>query len=215
MHPKEVQAYFALVGSSPPFKLYSSLFVSNGLWSAVYREADTFGTTQESSTPSKPTNPGGRITATFSTEGELEGYAAEIVHVYFDGDIPEAKYDTHSDPSTFYLTSRVYEVIRESGDEPLVVLPQPFPPVPPSVQNLPTQTTNTAGAATTTQFPTTTHADVAPQKTFKPQTSNTAQLHPFLQPNPTARTPGKQTPNKGRTWAQVVAKGNAGTHNRR
>ena len=34
---------FCSVGTSPPFKPHSSVLVSNNLWSAVYREADTFG----------------------------------------------------------------------------------------------------------------------------------------------------------------------------
>ena len=183
----------------------------------VYREADTssFGTTQESSTPSKPANPEGCITAIFSPELILHQYAAQIVHIYYDGDIPGAKYETHSDPSIFYLTPRVREAVNESGDEPIAVLRQPFSPVPPRVPNLPTQTTSAAEAATTTRIPTTTHADVAAQTTFKPHTGNTAQSRPMIQPNPTAQTPGEQTPNKNRTWAQVVAKGGAGLHNRR
>ena len=143
----------------------------------------------------------------FSTELTLRTYAAEIVHVYYNGDIPGAKYDGHSDPRTFFLTSGVYEVIMESGDEPLVVLPQPFFPVPSHVQNLPTQTTNTAGTATTARFPTTSHADAAPQTAFKPQASNTAKPRPMIQPNPTVQTPGEQTPNKKRTWSQVDAEG--------
>lgn len=178
--------------------LHSSIAVSNNLRFVIYRGADNSST---SSGSSGSTDSDKQVTAIFSKDLTVRRSSAQIAYVYYNEDIPEAKYVTFSDPSTFYMKSRMYDVIEKSGDKPLVVPPQASSPVPPRVQE-------------STQTPTTTHADAVPQTAFEPHINATVQPHPTIQPNPTGQAPGKPTPNKNSTWAQVAAKGGAGPRNR-
>ena len=191
--------------------LHSSLFVSNNQRFAICREADR-STAKESSTSSKAGDPESYITAIIAEDLTVAYPNSQIVRIYYNGDIPEAKYGTCSDPGTFDLKPRMWNVIEESGDVPLVVSP---PLVPLRVQKPLTLMTNTTGGVTTTRVATMTHTYAAPQTAVEPYVNATAQPHPTIKPNFTAQIPGKPTSNNNRTWAQVVTKGGAGPHNHR
>ena len=126
----------------------SSLFVSNNLPPMIYSGTDRVAT-QGLSASSGPLNPENRITAMFSKDPENTWFNTHLVYIYYNGDIPGAKYDSHSDPSMCYhIAKRMMDVIKKSGDEPLTVLPQASSWDLPPVQNPPSQTTSTSGDAT-------------------------------------------------------------------
>ena len=159
-------------------------FLFKLLWSAVCRGVDF--TAQELSTSSGPADPKNRITAAFSKYPNREGpwFDTHFVHIYYNGDIPEAKYDSHSDPSICYhMAERMRDMVEKSGDEPLTVLPQASSRGLPPAQNPLTQTTSTTGDVAPTRIVTTTHTDSASQTAFKPQINSAAQPHPMIQPS--------------------------------